>query len=98
LEERGLKIIAVTSNSEYERYLSRNLRLRKFFEKVEIIPPSKEDAMLILIEAAKSWESRTGFTITLPSLRNILEQSDNYVTDVPFPEKAIELLERSYNL
>lgn len=93
LEERNLKIIAVTSGTEYERYLSRNLRIRKFFEKVEITPPSKEDAMLILIEAAKSWEERTGFVIMLPSLRNILEQSDNYVTEVPFPEKAIELLD-----
>jgi ATP-dependent Clp protease ATP-binding subunit ClpC len=93
LEERNLKIIAVTSNGEYERYLSRNLRLRKFFEKVDITPPSKEDAMLILIEAAKTWEKRTGFTIELPALRNILEESDNYVTEVPFPEKALELLD-----
>jgi len=93
LEERKLKIIAVASSAEYERYLSRNLRIRKYFEKVEIIPPSREDAMLILVESAKTWEMRTGYTIMLPALRNILEQSDNYVTEVPFPEKALELLD-----
>lgn len=93
LENRVLKIIAVSGNDEYEKYLSQNLRLRKYLEKVEITPPSKEDAMLILIQAAQRWETLTGFTITMPALRNILEESDKYVTEVPFPEKAIELLD-----
>src|SRR3972149_10154343 len=52
LEKRELKIIAVTSNSEYERFIAPNMRLRKFLEKVEIVPPKKEEAMQILIEAA----------------------------------------------
>lgn len=93
LEKRELKIIAVSGNVEYERFLSSNLRLRKFLEKVEITPVSKEDAMLILIQAAQRWESITNYTITLPALRNILQQSDRYITEVPFPEKALELLD-----
>jgi ATP-dependent Clp protease ATP-binding subunit ClpC len=93
LEKRELKIIAVSGNVEYERFLASNLRLRKFLEKVEITPVSKEDAMLILVQAAQRWESLTNFIITLPSLRNILQQSDRYITEVPFPEKALELLD-----
>ena len=93
LEKRDLKIIAVSANTEYERFVSQNMRLRKYLEKVEITPPSKEDALLILLEAAKRWESLTGFVITIPSLRNILDESDRYVTEVPFPEKALELLD-----
>ncbi len=93
LEKRDLKIIAVSGPTEYERFLASNMRLRKYLEKVEITPVSKEDAMLILIQAAQRWELLSGFTITLPSLRNILEESDRYVTEVPFPEKALELLD-----
>jgi ATP-dependent Clp protease ATP-binding subunit ClpC len=93
LEKRDLKIIAVSANTEYERFVAPNMRLRKYLEKVEITPPPKEDAMLIILEAAKRWERLTGFVITIPSLRNILDESDRYVTEVPFPEKALELLD-----
>ena len=93
LEKRELKIIAVTTNTDYERYIAQNLRLRKFLEKVEVTPPSKEEAMEILVEAAQRWEKLAHLTITLPSLRHILDESDRYVTEVPFPEKALELLD-----
>src|SRR3989344_162002 len=93
LEKRELKIIAVTSNSEYERFIAPNMRLRKYLEKVEIIPPTKEEAMQIILEAAKRWEKLTKLTITVPALRTILEESDRYVTEVPYPEKALELLD-----
>jgi ATP-dependent Clp protease ATP-binding subunit ClpC len=93
LEGRNLKIISISNVDDYERYLARNLRLGKFFEKIEVVPPSKSDAMLILIEAANLWEDRTGYVILIPALRNILERSEDYITEVPFPEKAIELLD-----
>ena len=93
LEKRALKIIAVSTNTEYERFIAGNLRIRKFLEKVEVTPPSKDEAMQILIDAAKRWELLTGLIITMPSLRHILEESDRYITEVPFPEKALELLD-----
>lgn len=93
MEKRDLKIIAVATNSDYERFIAPNLRLRKFLEKVEVTQPSKEEAMEILIESARRWESLTSITIMTPALRTILIQSDRYVSDVPFPEKAIELLD-----
>lgn len=93
LEGGKLKIIAVSTNSDYERFIAPNLRLRKYLEKVEIVPPSKEEALQILVEAAKRWEKLRGLTITVHSLVYILEQSDRYVTEVPFPEKALEMLD-----
>lgn len=63
LEKRKLKIIAVSGNTEYERFLASNMRLRKFLEKVEITPVSKEEAMEILIQAAVRWEGLTNFTL-----------------------------------
>ena len=93
MEKRDLKIVAVSVDSEYERYVAPNMRLRKYLEKVEITPPSIEEAMQILLLAADRWETLSGYIITIPSLRNILEESDRYITDVPFPEKAIEFLD-----
>ncbi|OGM12955.1 hypothetical protein A3A76_01555 [Candidatus Woesebacteria bacterium RIFCSPLOWO2_01_FULL_39_23] len=97
LEKRNLKLIVISSPVEYERFVAGNLRLRKFFETVEVTPPSMEIAMDILIEVAKNWEYSTNITITVPSLRKILEESDRYITETPFPEKALELLDSIVN-
>jgi len=93
LEKKDLKIIAVTTNTEYERFIAPNMRLRKYLEKVEVIPPTKEEALEIVVEAGARWEKIGNIVITVQALRNILEESDRYVTDVPFPEKALELLD-----
>ncbi len=93
MEKGDLKIIAVATNSDYERFIVPNMRLRKFLEKVEVTQPTKEEALEILIESAQRWEGITGMTIMVPTLREILVQSDRYVSEVPFPEKAIELLD-----
>ena len=97
LEERikaeELKVIAILSPVDYERFVSQNLRLRKYFEVVEVIPPSKEEAFEILLEAASRWEEKQGIIIPLPSLRQILNGSDKYISEIPFPEKALEILD-----
>jgi len=93
LEKRELKIIAVSTNTDYERFIAGNLRLAKYIEKVEVVPPTKEEALEILVESAQVWESRRYLTITVTALRIILDESDRYVTETPFPEKALELLE-----
>lgn len=93
LEKRVLKIIAVSTNSDYERYVAPNSRLRKYLERIEVIPPTKEEALQIVIEAASRWENLTGIVVTIPTLRYILEESDRYVTDVPYPEKVLEFLD-----
>lgn len=88
-----LKIIAIATPTDYERFISRNLRLKKFLKKVEVTPPTKEEAMLILVDSADDWEERRDIVITIPALRKILEGSDKYITEIPFPEKALELLD-----
>lgn len=93
LQKGELKIISVSTSSDYERFISKNTRLRKYFETVEVGSPTNEEAMLILIESARKWEKTKGVVITIGALRKILEGSDKYITDIPYPEKAIELLD-----
>ncbi|MBU2592664.1 MAG: AAA family ATPase [Patescibacteria group bacterium] len=93
LEQGQLKIIAIVSQVDYERFLAPNLKLRKNFQPVEVIPPTKDEAMIILLLAAYQWEKTKRTVITIPSLRRILDGTDRYITDIPFPEKALELLD-----
>ena len=93
LEKGNLKVIAIATSEDYEKYLARNLRLRKFFETVEVVEPSIEEAYQILLEAADTWERKKRIIITIPALSKIMEGSNQYITDTPFPEKALELLD-----
>lgn len=93
MQKHDLKIIAVSTLKEYERFIASNMRLRKFLKEVEVVPPNKKEAMEILVESAIDWEQKKGCIVTVPAIRRILELSDRYITEVPFPEKALELLE-----
>lgn len=93
LEKKNLKIIVTSTPLEYERFIAPNMKLRKYFETVEVKPVDKKVAFEIMIEAAKNWESSGKIIITLPAMRKILDESDKYITETPFPEKALELLD-----
>ena len=88
-----LPIIAVTTQVDYERFLASLARLRKYFDPITITPPSKDEAVSILLNSAISWEAKTGVVVTTPALRAIITGSDRFITDIPFPEKALELLD-----
>lgn len=93
LERGKLKIITISSIEDYEKFLARNSRLKKFFEVVEVKESTLEEAKEILLEAAATWENKKNLVITVPALGKILSGSDQYITDTPFPEKALELLD-----
>ena len=93
LDNKKLKLIALTTPDEYEKYISRNFRLMKHFEKVEVTPLDRETATQVLIDRAADLESRSGITITIPILRKMVRTADRYFSETPFPKKALELLE-----
>jgi ATP-dependent Clp protease ATP-binding subunit ClpA len=93
MEKGNLAIIAIETPADYERFIAPNLRLKKYLEKVEIAPISKNEAREVLIEAAQALERKTGILIMVNSLRHVLDMSETYITETPYPEKAIELLD-----
>jgi len=94
LEKRKLKVIAISSQDDYERFIVPNSRLRKFFETIEVTPASREQAFEILLDSAAFWEKQRHLTFTIASLKAIVDGCDKYITDTPFPEKALELLDQ----
>jgi len=93
LEKGEPKIIAVSTTADYERFLAPDGRLAKSFSPVEVVAPTKDEAMIILLEAVESWQKKEKVIVSIPVVRQIVEKSDQYVTDIPFPEKALEVLE-----
>lgn len=93
IQKGELKVISTVSNVEYERFVSRNMRLRKYFEVIVVQQPNMSEAFEILMDAATQWEYKTNLIVTVPALRMILTGSDKYISEAPFPEKALELLD-----
>lgn len=94
LEKGNLNMIAVTGRVEYERFLATDPRILKNFEIIEISQPSKEEAMAILIQAVNEAETKSKIRFSIEAVKQILDGSDRYITDIPFPEKVLELMDQ----
>jgi len=93
LESGEVKLISITTTVDFERFINSNARLVKYLEKVEVLPPTKGEALIILRDYADEWEKQFKVVVTAQALRKTLVGSDRYIADIPFPEKAIDLLD-----
>lgn len=93
LESGEVKLISITTTVDFERFINGNARLVKHLEKVEVTPPTRDEALIILRDYADEWEKTFKVTVTAQALRKTLTGSDRYIADIPFPEKAIDLLD-----
>ena len=94
LSRKNLKMIALAGEVEYERFLAHDQRILKNFEVVEVAAPSKDEAMLILMQAVERVEISTKIIFSVQALKQVLEGSDKYITEIPFPEKALDLMDQ----
>lgn len=84
--------IALCDTNDYQRYISLNPRINKYFDVIEVTPPTTDEAMDILLFSASENEKKSGVTFTISCLRKLLDGSDRFINDIPFPEKVLELL------
>lgn len=95
LKSENLHIIGITTTFAYELYIFPQSDLKKLFKELVVKPISKEEALKILLE--KFWIYENKYKIILPyeTLKAIIELSDDFITEIPFPEKAFKLLEET---
>jgi ATP-dependent Clp protease ATP-binding subunit ClpA len=63
------------------------------FNKVDVYEISKNEAQNILLDAVHSFESLYNVYIPYETISEIIEKSEFYLTTIPFPEKAVDLLD-----
>ncbi|MCJ7827773.1 AAA family ATPase, partial [Patescibacteria group bacterium] len=93
--QRGTQIIGVTTPDDFARYIYPNQEVLKHFQKVEAEPPTKQEAQTILEDTLYYYEKRNGVFVTYAALKEVIEKVDKYVVNIPFPEKAIDLLDET---
>lgn len=91
-----LQFIGVTTPFFYQKFIYPNERIYPLFEKVDVYEISKEEAEKILLEKAFEFEKRFKVSIFYETIKEIIEKSQFFITDIPFPEKAIVLLDEAF--
>jgi ATP-dependent Clp protease ATP-binding subunit ClpC len=88
-----VQCIGVTTPFLYQKFVFPNTKIRNIFQKVDVFEINKDEAITIICDAAFDFEKQCHVLIPYEVIQTIIEKSDFYITNIPFPEKAIQLLD-----
>ncbi|MCX6738345.1 MAG: ATP-dependent Clp protease ATP-binding subunit [Candidatus Parcubacteria bacterium] len=89
------KIIAIASYTGLHKQIEENPTVLNLFSKVEVKEPSPQETIRILQRLAPRLEAKYNRFITYPAIGQVVELTGRYIADVPFPKKAINVLEEA---
>ena len=93
LSDGSIRVIGATTYAEYRKYIEKDAAIARRFQKVEVVEPSIEDAILTLAGVAKYLEKHHNVQYTADAIRSAVELSAKYITDRRLPDKAIDVLD-----
>ena len=92
LNSPNFQIIGLTTSDGWHKYIENNVSVKNLFVKVEMNQPTKEQIIFILEDMLPGIEEQYKISVSYKVLRNIVELTDRYIQDAPFPRKAIDIL------
>lgn len=95
LTEGKIKFIGATTFNEYTKYIEQDPALMRRFQKIDVIEPSKEDAIGILSGLKEHYEKYHGVTYTDGAIKAAVELTSRYIHDRFLPDKAIDMLDEA---
>jgi ATP-dependent Clp protease ATP-binding subunit ClpC len=90
-----IQFIGITTPFFFQRYLFPNEKINRLFAKVDVKEISKIEALVTLLHCIPSFEKTYSVDIPYETALAVIEKSEFYITHIPFPEKAIELLDQT---
>ena len=90
-----IKCIGICSPHEYDAHLSGDSDILKLFQPIHVEPPTKEQTLDILRGLKKTYEDHHHVKIKDQAIQSAVELSDIYIVDLPFPAKAINLIDEA---
>ncbi len=91
----SFQMIAITNYSGLHKFIEPNTSILGLFEKVEISEISEIDTMRVLENQIPFLEAKYKIFVSYPAIRDIIKYTAKYMASVPFPKKAIDLLDES---
>ncbi|MDD5621446.1 MAG: AAA family ATPase, partial [Candidatus Pacebacteria bacterium] len=86
-------LVGLASYAGLHRKIELNPSLLSLFGRVEVKEPTKEETLSMLQYYLPELETKYRKYVSYPALKQIVELCDRYITSMPFPKKAREVLE-----
>ena len=88
----SFQVIGITSYEGWHKYIENNPSIKNLFVKIEVEEPTPLHTILILEDMLPGLEKQYRASVSYRVLRDIVRLTEQYIQDVPFPEKAIDIL------
>jgi ATP-dependent Clp protease ATP-binding subunit ClpC len=86
------QIIGTTTPSEFHSNVEKKSGVMKYCEKIQVEEMPANDTLKVMLYKLKDLENKR-VVFTFQALREIIKLCERYITDSPFPEKALDMLE-----
>lgn len=90
-----LQIIGITTPFLYQQYIYTNEHLNHLFTPINVKEVSRKQAEEIMMDVSLRYEKHYQISIPYETVLTAVDKSDFYITVIPFPEKAIDLLDHA---
>ena len=87
------QVVAVTTYEGLHRNIEQNSSVLNLLEKVDVSEISEREAMMILENLALVLEQKYRIFVSYPALREVVSLTDRFFPSLPFPKKALDLLD-----
>jgi len=93
LASGSLRCIGATTFKEFKSAFERDAALARRFQKIEIVEPTREEALLILQGLAEVYETHHNVRYTPEALESMVELAHKYLRDRNLPDSAIDVMD-----
>jgi ATP-dependent Clp protease ATP-binding subunit ClpA len=95
LSKNEIKVIAATTLDEYYKYIEKDKALTRRFQTIFIDEPSKDETFDILKGIKYKYDEFYHVDINDELIKYIIDLTDLYILNKPFPDKAIDTLDEA---
>jgi len=93
LASGALRCIGATTFKEFKSAFERDAALARRFQKIEIVEPTKEEALLILQGLQEVYETHHNVRYTPEALESMVDLAHKYLRDRNLPDSAIDVMD-----
>ncbi len=93
LSRGEIQCIGATTIDEFRKHIEKDAALERRFQKIQVAPPTLEEAYSILFGLKKQYENHHHCIFTDDAVHSAVFLSDRYITGRFLPDKAIDLID-----
>lgn len=90
-----LRTIGATTLQEYRKHIETDAAFERRFQPIQVLEPSRDDAIAILRGIKERFEVHHGVTIKDKAIVSAVDLSSRYLNDRFLPDKAIDLIDEA---